>query len=212
MGSGRFQYLIARVWLKKSLSIDEILGSLGVKRLLSGAVNFSGARGETRLLVRIRSGTAHAARKLDIYADTNVVKELKSTVEQLLPIFTLKDLAEEGSAIIEKQQDEDESELWDKAKNQLMRVVLDLCDHPLLRKERDRRISRKIGFPAYFAWVSTGRDVDGNIVELSRRITGEIIKELADELMSFSPPGDLSTAEHQPKRGWNENRKSDHLS
>lgn len=208
MESDTFQYRIARVWLKKSLSIEEILESLDVEPLLRGTVNFIGIRGKMRVLVRIRSGTADAARKLDIYADRNVDKELKNTMEQSLPIFTQKDLAEEGRAIIEKQRDEDESELWEKAKNQLMRIVLDLCDHPILRKERDRRITRKIGFPAYFTWVSAGRDAEDRIAELSRKITGEIVRELADELISLSPSGNPTTAEHQPKRGWDENRKS----
>lgn len=197
MGSEAFQYRIARVWLKKPLSIEEILEKLSVKPLLMGALNFTGIRGQLRILVRIRSGTAVAARKLDIFADTNVDKGLQNAVEGLLPVFTRKELAEEGRAIIEKQRDEDDLELWERDKNQLMHIVLDLCDHPFLRKERDRRITREIGFPAYFEWVSKGRDPEDRITELSRKMTGQIVRELADGLMSFPPSGDPCPAKDE---------------
>lgn len=183
MGDDKFQFHVAQVWLKKPFTTEEILEKLRITPSLKGNTNITGMRGKTKLHIRILSGNTNSARQLDIYAD-RPDKRLNITIQKVLPVLMPDDLATQGRAILEKQREEEESELWEKAKTELTQVLFDLCRHPKFVREVDRRITREIGSPAYHCWAAAGKDQDDHVGALSRTYSYDILRELTEAMAS----------------------------
>lgn len=190
MTDEKFHFHVVQVWLKEPLTMEEILEKLGIKPLLKGNTNLTGTRGKRKLLIRILAGTMAAARQLDIFTDSRFEKRLRNTVQKALPALMPDDLATQGRAILEKQREEEESELWARAKHELVQMLFDLRQHTQFVKEVDRRIAREIGSAAYHCWTATGRDQEDHVGALSRRYSYDIVRELAEAMVDFDKKED----------------------
>jgi len=185
MKNDKFQHHVAQVFLKNPLPIEEILEKLGIEPLLKGCTSFIGIWGNVKLMICIATGTPNAAWHLEIHGDIQPDEKLQKTIQNALPVFTPEDFETEVRTLLKKEQEKDDAELWEKTKKPLMHMIFQICGHPNFVKEVDRRIMKEIGSPAYHSWAAAGRDPEDHVGALSRRLSYDIIRELAEGMAGF---------------------------